>query len=126
MTTDALNVISNAMSELGIEYDFMERKSEPVYPYFTGEYTESDPLTEDGLQECTFILNGFTRGTWLSLEEAKNKIEQYFNKVSGKTVIAESGNAVAVFYSSSLVIHTGDAELKRIQINLTVKEWSVK
>ena len=78
------------------------------------------------LQESTFILNGFTRGTWLSLEESKNKIEQYFNKVSGKTVIAESGNAVAVFYSSSLVIPTGDAELKRIQINLTVKEWSVK
>ena len=80
-------------------------------------------MTEDGLQESTFILNGWTRNTWLELEQAKEKIGNYFNRISGKRVIVEDGSAVAIFYANSLVIPTGDAELKRIEIHLTVKEW---
>ena len=83
-------------------------------------------MNEDGMQESTFMLTGFSRGTWLELEETKDKISSYFNKVGGRTVIADDGSAVAVFYSNSLVVPTGDAELKKIQINLDVKEWSVK
>lgn len=125
MTTDFLKIISDAMEEIHLNYEFMEYASDIVYPYFVGEYQETEPLSEDGLQECTFILTGFSRTTWLALEEAKSKIENYFNKVTGKTVIAESGNAVAIFYSTSFPVQTGDAELKKIQINLTVKEWMV-
>lgn len=125
MTTDVLSVISNAMSEMDLRYEFMQYTSDIEYPYFTGEYQEIEPISEDGMQESIFILNGFSRTTWMALEEAKNKIENYFDKVSGKTVIAESGNAVAVFYSNTLPLPTGDAELKRMQINLTVKEWKV-
>ena len=108
------------MSEMNINYAFMEYSSAPEYPYFTGEYQESPPISEDGQQESTFILNGFSRTTWIELEESKQKIENYFNKISGKTAITSNGNGVAVFYSNALVIPTGDAELKRIQINLTV------
>lgn len=125
MTTDALQLISESMSDMKINYNFAEWTSEPAYPYFTGEYQESQSLSEDGLQEATFILNGFSRTTWLSLEEAKKKIENYFNRTSGKAVITSNGNGVAVFYSNALVIPTSDAELKRIQINLTIKEWKV-
>ena len=82
-------------------------------------------MNEDGMQEATFILNAFSRGKYLALEEAKEAIENQFNKVSGKTVIADNGSAVAIFYANSLVVPTGNAELKRLQINLTVKEWSV-
>lgn len=123
--TDATGVISNAMAEMGLNYEFMEWTSDIVYPYFTGEYQEGQPSSEDGSQSGTFILNGFHRGKYIDLEEAKAKIERYFDKVSGKTVIAESGNAVAVFYGNALVIPTGNQELKRIQINLDVTEWSV-
>lgn len=125
MTTDFLKIISDAMEEIHLNYEFMEYASDIVYPYFVGEYQETEPLSEDGLQECTFILTGFSRTTWSALEEAKSKIENYFNKIAGKTVIAESGNAVAIFYSTSFPVQTGDAELKKIQINLTVKEWMV-
>lgn len=125
MTTDALKVISSAMAEMNINYEFMEWTSDVVYPYFTGEYQETEPISEDGLQECQFILNGFSRTTWESLEDAKALIENYFNKIYGKTVIADSGNAVAVFYSNAFPIKTGDAELKRMQINLIIKEWKV-
>ena len=125
MRKNVLKIISDAMSELHLNYRFMEWKTKPIYPYFTGEYQESEPTTEDGFQESTFILNGFTRESWEALEDAKESIQNYFNKVSGKTVIAEDGSAVAVFYLTSTVIPTGDAELKRIQINLEIKEWSV-
>lgn len=120
-----LDVIASAMSDMGLNYAFMEWKDEPAFPFFVGEYQESPSLTEDGLQETTFILTGFSRGTWQDLEQAKEKIEKYFSKVSGKTVITEQGSAVAVFYSHSLVVPTEDAEMKRIEINLDVKEWKV-
>jgi len=126
MSKQSLKIISDAMTALGIEYGFGEYSGNPVvYPYFVGEYTETEPFTEDGLQESTFLLTGFSRGSWLMLEEAKEKIENYFNKVGGKTVIASNGNAVAIFYGNSLIVPTGNAELKRIQINLSIKEWKV-
>ena len=79
MTKAVLKMISDAMSELGLEYSFGEYAGNPVvYPYFVGEYTETEPFTEDGLQECTFLLTGFSRGSWLALEDAKESIENYF------------------------------------------------
>lgn len=126
MSKNLLKVVSDGMAELGIEYDFGEYTKEPIiYPYFVGEYTETEPMTEDGLQETTFMLSGFGRGTWLTLENAKAKIENYFNKVYGKTVMVDDGSAVAVFYGNALIVPTGDEELKKIQINLQCKEWKV-
>ena len=126
MSKNLLKVVSDGMTELGLEYEFGEYTKEPiVYPYFVGEYTETEPMTEDGLQETTFMLSGFSRGTWLTLENAKAKIENYFNKVFGKTVMVDDGSAVAVFYGNALIVPTGDEELKKIQINLQCKEWKV-
>lgn len=125
MTTDAMKLISDGMEACKLNYAFMEWKGKPVYPYFVGEYQEQPAVSEDGLQEADFILNGFTRGSWADLEAAKTKIENYFNRY-GLTAIAPSGNAVAVCYNNSFVVPTGDAELKRIEIHLAVKEWKVK
>lgn len=130
MTTKPLQIVSDAMEALGIEYGFGVYRGNAagkiVYPYFVGEYTETPLLYENGLQESTIMLTGFHRGTWEELEAAKAKIENYFNKVSGKTVMADDGSAVIVFYDSALVIPKEDAQLKSIQINLSVQEWSVK
>ena len=126
MMKETLKIISDAMESLGIEYDFGTYQKNPVvYPYFVGEYNETESFTEDGLQESTFLLNGFTRGAWLDLENAKEKIESYFDKVGGNTVITANGSGVAVFYAVAQIVPTGDAELKRIQINLSIKEWKV-
>jgi len=126
MSIAALKIISGSLQSLGINYEFGVWTSKAAYPYWVGEYQETPPLNEDGMQETTFILSGFTRGKWLELEEEKEKIENHFNKVGGMTAIADNGSAVAVFYENSLVIPTGDAELKKIQVNLSIKEWSVK
>lgn len=126
MSKHVLKIVSDAMEALGIEYDFGTYSRNPViYPYFVGEYTETEATTEDGLQESTFLLTGFSRDKWLTLENAKERIQDYFDKVSGKVVMADNGSAVAIFYAYSLIVPTGDAELKSIQIQLSVKEWSV-
>ena len=127
MTKTALRIISKAMDALGLEYGFMRYNKHPVvYPYWVGEYQENPPVSESGHSTSSFMLSGFHRGSWEDLETQKERIENYFNKVSGKTVMAEDGSAVAIFYSSSLIVPTMDAELKRIQINLDIHEWSVK
>lgn len=125
MSKASLRIIADAMREMGLAYGFMGYVGELVYPYFVGEYTEQAPTTEDGLQVTNFMLTGFSRGSWLALEEAREQIAQYFGMVSGKTVISDNGSGVAVFYENALVVPTEDATLKRIQINLHIKEWKV-
>ena len=127
MSKALLNIIATSLESMGLEYAFATYNENPIrYPYFVGEYTETAVTTEDGMQETAFILNGFHRGPWLELEDAKEKIEQHFSRVSGLTVMTEDGSAVAVFYEDALVVPTGDEEFKRIQINLKAKEWKVK
>ena len=126
MSKAVLSVVDNAMEALRINYEFAEWTSDLVYPYWVGEYMETPSVNEDGMQETTFLLTGFSRGAWLDLENDKEKLESYFGKVGGHTVIADNGSAVAVFYSGGNIVPTGNAELKRIEVSLTVKEWSVK
>lgn len=126
MTTAALKIISDGMDALGLEYGFGTYSGNPVvYPYFVGEYQETGSLTEDGLQQTTFMLNGFSRTSWEDLETAKEAIENYFDRVSGLTLIAENGNGICISYENALIVPTGDAELKRIQIDLRILEWKV-
>lgn len=129
MSKEALNIVDSAMKSLGLEYGFGEyggnSNGKIAYPYWVGSYTETEPYTEDGLQETTIIITGFSRGSWLDLENGKEKIEKHFSRVSGKVGITSSGNAVAIFYAGALIVPTGDAELKSMQINLSIKEWKV-
>ena len=117
------------MDALGIPYDFKKWHGYTPGMYFVGEYQEVESINEDGEQETQFILSGFARGenAIAELEEAKNKIRNYFPSVGGKVAITDSGSAVAIFYASTFGnLPTGDAELEKIQINLKVKEWSVR
>ena len=126
MSKQILKIVNSAMIDLGLEYGFGEYSGDPVvYPYFVGEYTETESTTEDGLQETSFLITGFSRESWQALEDAKERIENFFNQVSGRTVITDKGSAVAIFYAGSMIVPTGDAELKSIQINLSIKEWKV-
>ena len=124
MTSEPWKLIYDGMAALGLNYAFERWEDQPKYPYFTGEYQETPVESEDGMQECDFILNGWHRGKIADLEEAKEKIENYFYR-DGRTAIAPNGNAVVVLYSNSFVVPSGDAELKKIEIHLNVKEWKV-
>lgn len=122
MSTDALNLIDEQLQALGINYEFGEWKSKIKYPYFVGNFAETPG--ENIEQDTTFTLDGFTRNTKLELLEAKEKIEKKYKH--GVKAILDNGTGVAILYENALCnIPTGDAELKKIQINLTIKEWSV-
>lgn len=124
MSIDALNFISNLMASLSIPYAFMEWKTKPPDDrYFVGEPLEVSmtKMEEDGHQDTTFILRGFTRSDWLLLMQDKEKIE----KSIPTTAILPNGNGIAVFYDAATVVPTGVADLKSIKINLTIQEWRV-
>lgn len=122
MTITGLKFISERLSAAGVPYCFEEWTKEIQYPYFVGEYTESESMNEDGESDSTFILTGTSRGEWLSLEKEKEKIKSIFPE-NGITAVLENKSCIAVFYSSAMPVPTGTDELKRIQINLKVKEW---
>lgn len=124
MSVALLKHVSEMMDALNIPYAFMRWNVHPPDDYyFVGEYTESEMVTreEDGRQDTTFILRGFTRKDWLLLEEAKDKIL----KACNKTAILPDGSGIAVFYEHCMVVPTYDAELKSIKINLQIQEWKV-
>ena len=124
MSIAALAYIAKLMQEIGIQYEFMRwTAAERPEVYFLGEYIESPSAFryENGLQESTFILRGYTRGDWMLLEQEKAKIEAH----ACKTAILEDGTGIAVFYDTASLVPNGDAELKSIKINLNIQEWRV-
>lgn len=112
-------------TDLGLNYEYGRWKSEPVYPYWVGEIQESVMDSEDGCQESTLILQGHSRDGLLPLEDTREALEQLFNPISGYKVIADNGNAVAIFYGNSQHVRSVDAELERMDIYLNIKEWKV-
>lgn len=123
---EVLKYINSELQKIKVPYEFGEWTSKVVYPYFVGEYTEVTPLNEDGQEEKTFILNGFTRKSALEFEKIKAKIQKHFPAVGGRTAVLDDCSGIAVFYSNSNYIPTNVEGLKRIQINLTVKIWKVR
>ncbi len=119
---EKLIFIKQQMDILHIPYAFMEWTAKIKYPYWVGEFSETPPETEDGCEESTFILTGTSRGSWLELMKAKEKIKRHFPTIGGLRAKTGSG-AIAVFFSSSLPVPTGEADLKRLQVTLDIKEW---
>lgn len=122
MTTEGLNFISSILKPL-INYHFLYYKTDKVeYPYWVGEYLESEYSAETNYQETTFILTGVTRGSYLELEKQKEIIKK---ALKDKRAILSNGTGIAVHYDYSMPIRTDDIELQKIQINLTIQEWEV-
>lgn len=121
MTLESLKYLNDQLSSI-INYSLIEWAQEVVYPYWVGEYNEVEMVDEDGMQETTFILTGTTKGTWTDLENDKRKIKELFKN---QTAILPNGNGIAIFYQNSLLVPVEDMDLKRIQINLEIKEWEV-
>lgn len=118
----ALNFINEQMSILAVPYEFGEWTQDIQYPYFVGEITEDESMTEDGAETSTLILTGFHRGKRIALEEIKEKIKKHFSTIDGLRAAIDSG-AIAVFYGGAFFVPTGEANLQKIQINLKIKQW---
>lgn len=122
MRTVTLELIGSVLTtELGLSYAFLRWQGDVAYPYLIGEYTETAEADESGMMDTTFILTVFTRDTWLSLEEVRKTIQDTFQ--NGYRTVTDDGTGVAIYYASSFPIPQEDEELKRMQINLVIKEW---
>lgn len=121
---NALNFINEQLEVLNIPYQFGEWKTEVVYPYFVGEITPSPSTTEDGATPSDFILTGFHRGEngYSNLETIRKQIEKHFHVITGLRAKTTSGSIV-VTYENAFFIPSGEADLTKIQINLSVREW---
>lgn len=120
---EALKFISDQMDMIEVPYEFLEWTSDVKYPYFVGDITEEPTMTEDGLEESTMLLMGFHRGKMIDLMLVKERIKSHFSPVCGLTAQLDSGSTIAVFFDSFFVVPAGEADLKKIQINLKIKLW---
>lgn len=118
---ECLGVINKLMTDAGFNYEF-DRMSEAKYLYFVGSYQETSSTIENGLQELTFYIDCYTKGTRLELEQAKEKIKHLFLDY---TMVTENGTGIAITYENAVPVPIDTADYKHIQINLNVKEWSV-
>ena len=114
--------IKQQMNILAVPYELGGWESKVIYPYLTGEFTEVPTMTEDGYEETEVILTGFHRGKYIDLLDLKNRIKQHFHPICGLSANTDSGVIIG-FYNGSFPVPTGEADLKRIQINLLIKEW---
>lgn len=119
-----LGFINEQFDKLAIPFEFLEWTSDVKYPYYVGEITEEPPMTEDGFEQSTLLVTGFHRGNAATLEANKEKIKKHFHPINGLHGQTDNGRIV-VFFDGAFYIPTGEAGLKKIQINLLIKEWKV-
>jgi len=119
---EAIKVINKQMELLNIPYQFIEyRCSDLPMEYWVGSYIEEPIMTEDGKLTATFTLTGTTRNAWADLEERKNAVFTAFYDFRTKS----NGKSVVISYDNAFPVPTGEAEIKRIQINLNIQEWGL-
>lgn len=119
-----LGFINEQFENLAIPFEFLEWTSAVNYPYYVGEITEEPLTTEDGFEQSTLLVTGFHRGNAATLESDKEKIKKHFHPINGLHGQTDNGRIV-VFFDGAFYIPTGEAGLKKIQINLLIKEWKV-
>lgn len=122
MIEKALGIAKDELESIGVPYEFMRWTSAVNDRYWVGEYSKTPTDTEDGYEEGTLILTGTTRNSWLSLMQDMEKIKDHFPDAGGLRKATGSGTVV-FFYENDFPVPTGEADLKRIQINLQIKAW---
>jgi hypothetical protein len=119
----ALGIAYTKLKNIDVPYEFMRWTSKNIpNRYWVGEYSETPTDTEDGYEEGTLILTGTTREDWMVLMQDREKIKDHFPSIYGSRIATDKGTVV-IFYENSFPVPTGEADLKRIQINLKIKAW---
>ena len=115
--TEVLTTFRNEMKKLNIPYTFDSWDNEIELPQFIGEISEITNVNEDGKSEYSFILTGYATNYTYLLGVA----EQLKNKYKTSAIV----DGIIIKYDNTTPIDNGTDDLKQIQINLTIKKWSV-
>lgn len=118
---ELLKLISDEMSNLGINYDFMIWKQKPViYPYCVGQYFILDSSAENGKTEIEFWLEAWDRNpSYKNLVDIDEKVRKHF--IDYRKII--NGIAITISYLNSSLEREEDDELRKLQIKLSVVLW---
>ena len=114
-----LKIINDELNTMNIPYTFDGWDKELELPQFIGEISETPTLTEDGLSEYTFILTGYA---------VKNEIGYLFDvaeQLKARYKPSKIVDGIVIMYDNATFIDTNNDDLKRIQITLKIKKWSV-
>ena len=115
--TEVLTILNNEMEKLNIPYTFDTWDNDVELPQFIGEISEVANINEDGKSEYSFILTGYaTNYTYLF-----SVAEQLKTKYKTSAIV----DSVVIKYDNTTTIDNGTDDLKQIQINFTIKKWSV-
>lgn len=114
---DVLTILNNEMEKLDIPYTFNEWDKDVELPQFIGEISESPTLDEDGKNEYSFILTGYaTNYTYLF-----GVANQLKTKYKPSLIV----DGIVIQYNNTITVDNGTDDLRQIQINMTIKKWSV-
>ena len=114
---DVLTIINSEMEKLNIPYTFDNWDTDIELPQFIGEISEIANINEDKKSEYSFILTGYaTNYSYLF-----GISEQLKTRYKNSTIV----DGVVIKYDNTNTIDNGTEDLKQIQINFTIKEWSV-
>lgn len=122
MIGTALGIANEQLNNAGIPYEFMRFTAPVEDRYWVGEYSETPTDTEDGYEEGTLLLTGTTKSYWAVLIQDRLKIKDCFPREGGLRIPTDDG-VVVFFYENSIPVDTGEADLKRIQVNVHIKMW---
>lgn len=114
-----LTILKEIFDNMEIPYTFDEWDNDLKLPQFIGEILETPTLDEDGRNEYSFILTGYDAESYSYLFDISNKLKSEFK--NWKIV-----KGVVIKYDDTSTIKVENEDLKQIQINLKIKEWSVK
>ena len=110
------------LSDLNLSAEYLEYTGPLEYPYFVFEISENEIRTEDGMQSGYVKMSGWSRESASGLEQAKEAIKT--KTKYGASVKTDAG-VVSFLYGGASTIPTGEAGLKRIEINLEYTGWEV-
>ena len=116
---NVLTIINREINHMNIPYTFDSWDKELELPQFIGEISETPTLNEDGLSEYTFILTGYA---------VKNDNDYLFDvaeQLKKEYKPSKIVDKVVIMYDNTTFIDTNNDDLKRIQITLKIKKWSV-
>lgn len=116
---DLLSFMNEQIEQLEIPYEFGEWTQDLTYPYFVGSFNETEHRIEDGYTGGVFTLDGWSRGSKITLAEVNDKLKKAFEDLRA----VRDGTAFFITYWNALMIPTGEEDLFRITITFNTNEW---
>ncbi|MGO5081147.1 hypothetical protein ACTQ3L_03940 [Oscillospiraceae bacterium LCP25S3_E4] len=119
---NALTAFNILINELKINYHYgCNNDAKITYPYWVGEALYTSQTYEDKSENITIKLVGISRGSYTELLREYDRIKNYFKHT--RKLHFDSGVAVFNLAGTTPYIPTGDADLKRTEINIDGTLW---